>query len=102
MQLGTDTWYYAKRCFTSLFEMLAKHMILLKDPVFQEILQFFDTCELHGRQIPASVNPLAEFVAGNYTGRPGGGSSARKRDPAKNNISSEARLLKSLYLRLYE
>ncbi|KND03893.1 uncharacterized protein SPPG_01347 [Spizellomyces punctatus DAOM BR117] len=102
-KLGTDTWYYAKRCFTSLFEMLAKHMILLKDSVFQEALQFFDNCELHGRQIPTVVNPSAPASPGTAAvGRPDATSSARTRDAAKNNVSSEARLLKSLYLRLYE
>ncbi|TPX62634.1 hypothetical protein PhCBS80983_g00262 [Powellomyces hirtus] len=115
-KLGTDTWYYAKRCFASLFEMLAKHMILLKDSVFQEILQFFDTCELHGRQIPAVVNnPLSDVMGGGNsgsaqqstgagTGQPANtatSASARARDGGRNNVSSEARLLKSLYLRLY-
>ncbi|KAJ1553194.1 Tetratricopeptide repeat protein 30A [Nowakowskiella sp. JEL0078] len=51
-KLGTDTWYYAKRCFSSLFETLAKHMILLKDSVYQEALAFFDMCEQHGRLVP--------------------------------------------------
>ncbi|KAJ3183113.1 Tetratricopeptide repeat protein 30A [Geranomyces variabilis] len=113
-KLGTDTWYYAKRCFTSLFEMLAKHMILLKDSVFQEILQFFDTCELHGRQIPAALSsPLpnaaggANVGAGGATGGGGGGGpnsvggAGGGAPGARANVSSEARLLKSLYLRLY-
>ena len=29
-KLGTDTWYYAKRCFLGLAETLAKHMLMLK------------------------------------------------------------------------
>ncbi|KAJ3015116.1 Tetratricopeptide repeat protein 30A [Thoreauomyces humboldtii] len=122
-KLGTDTWYYAKRCFTSLFEMLAKHMILLKDPVLLEILQFFDTCELHGRQIPAVVANGPTMAGANgpsggamdgesVNGGQGGGSDGRDgsagpnggfkgREGGRNNVSSEARLLKSLYLRLY-
>ncbi|KAI9005879.1 hypothetical protein BC832DRAFT_455049 [Gaertneriomyces semiglobifer] len=94
-KLGTDTWYYAKRCFVSLFEMLAKHMILLKDSIFQEILQFFDNCELHGRDIPAAVNAL-DASAANVQ------SSAKTRHQVKRDVSSEARLLKSLFIRLYE
>ncbi|KAI8854818.1 tetratricopeptide repeat protein 30B [Chytridium lagenaria] len=85
-KLGTDTWYYAKRCFASLFETLAKHMILLKDTVFAEALAFFDACELHGRNIPVVIDPMG--VEGI--------------DPAKNSVAYEARLLKSLFLRLYE
>eukprot|EP01137_Pigoraptor_chileana_P006775 Opistho-2@51462 len=34
-KLGTDTWFYAKRCFLSLIENMAKHMIILKDQVVQ-------------------------------------------------------------------
>ncbi|KAJ3209193.1 Tetratricopeptide repeat protein 30A [Dinochytrium kinnereticum] len=85
-KLGTDTWYYAKRCFASLFETLAKHMILLKDSVFAEALAFFDACELHGRNIPVVIDPMG--VEGI--------------DPAKNSVAYEARLMKSLFLRLYE
>ncbi|KAI9203537.1 uncharacterized protein BJ171DRAFT_623875 [Polychytrium aggregatum] len=85
-KLGTDTWYYAKRCFASLFETLAKHMIILKDSVFQEALAFFDACELHGRQIPVVIDPVG----------------VENIDPAKNSVSYEARLFKSLFLRLYQ
>ncbi|KAJ3409648.1 Tetratricopeptide repeat protein 30A [Chytridiales sp. JEL 0842] len=85
-KLGTDTWYYAKRCFSSLFETLAKHMILLKDSVFQEALAFFDACEMHGRNIPVVIDPLGVEAI----------------DPAKNSVAYEARLLKSLFLRLYQ
>jgi hypothetical protein len=34
-KLGTDTWFYAKRCFLSLIENLAKHMISVRDSVMQ-------------------------------------------------------------------
>ena len=36
-KLGTDTWFYAKRCFLSLIENLAKHMISVRDSVIQVI-----------------------------------------------------------------
>ena len=38
VKLHTDTWFYAKRCFLALSEALAKHMIVLKDATFHEIL----------------------------------------------------------------
>ena len=44
-QLGTDTWFYAKRCFLSLLENMAKHMIMLRDSVIQECVQFLEHCE---------------------------------------------------------
>jgi tetratricopeptide repeat protein 30 len=30
-KLGTDTWFYAKRCLLSLIETLSKHMLVLPD-----------------------------------------------------------------------
>lgn len=44
-KLGTDTWYYTKRCFLSLIENLAKHTIVLRDSVIQECVAFLDSCE---------------------------------------------------------
>ena len=40
-KLGTDTWFYAKRCFLSLIENLAKHMISVRDSVIQVSLISF-------------------------------------------------------------
>jgi len=37
--------YYAKRCLLSLIETLSKHMIILKDSTFSEILEFLDICD---------------------------------------------------------
>lgn len=44
-KLNTDTWYYAKRCFLSLIEVLTKHMIILKDTSYSEILDFLDAAD---------------------------------------------------------
>ncbi len=44
-KLGTDTWFYAKRCFLSLIENMAKHMIMIRDSVLQECVQFLECCE---------------------------------------------------------
>jgi tetratricopeptide repeat protein 30 len=44
-KLGTDTWFYTKRCFLSMLENLAKHMIMIRDSVIQDILHFLDRCE---------------------------------------------------------
>lgn len=45
LQLGTDTWFYIKRCFLSLLENMAKHMIMLRDTVVQDCIQFLEHCE---------------------------------------------------------
>lgn len=44
-KLGTDTWFYAKRCFLSLLENLAKQVFVIRDAVLYDCLQFFSQCE---------------------------------------------------------
>eukprot|EP01043_Picozoa_sp_COSAG02_P029978 COSAG02_NODE_1892_length_10483_cov_5.538424_3_plen_665_part_00 len=91
-KLHTDTWFYAKRCFLSLAEALAKHMIMLKDATFHEILNFFDACDQHGKEITTKLgdgttmadDPLDQDAA----------------DGVERTVSWEARLLKKMYLRL--
>lgn len=84
-KLGTDTWFYAKRNFLSLIENMAKHMIMLRDSVLQECIQFLEHCELYGRDEKAVVEqPLEEELV----------------HPGKNTVTYEARLLKALLLEL--
>ncbi|XP_078692578.1 intraflagellar transport protein 70A-like [Branchiostoma floridae x Branchiostoma belcheri] len=84
-KLGTDTWFYAKRCFMSLLENMAKHMIMLRDSIVQESIQFLEHCEAYGKDVPAVVEqPLEEEPM--HEGR--------------NTVTFEARLLKALFLEL--
>merc|ERR1719281_1745413 len=64
-KIGTDTWYYAKRCFLALAETLAKHMIMLKDSTVHEIITFLDAADHHGSDIPTDVdaNPMEDGSA---------------------------------------
>lgn len=82
-KLGTDTWYYAKRCFLGLAETLAKHMLMMKDSTFHEILNFLDAADLHGKNILTVISQMDSEV-----------------DPAIHNVSFEARMLKKLYMKL--
>uniref|UniRef100_F1LDJ6 Tetratricopeptide repeat protein 30 n=1 Tax=Ascaris suum TaxID=6253 RepID=F1LDJ6_ASCSU len=60
-KLGTDTWYYCKRCFVSTIENIAKHIISIRDSVINECLQFLEQCEIYGKHIPTTVDgPLME------------------------------------------
>ena len=60
--------YYAKRCFLSLFEMLAKNMITVNDKTLDECIQFLENCE--GKQaalrvpkcLPLGVEHLLDFT----------------------------------------
>ncbi|NXJ59860.1 TT30B protein, partial [Rostratula benghalensis] len=84
-KLSTDTWYYAKRCFLSLLENMSKHMIMLRDSVIQECVQFLKQCELYGRNIPAVIEqPLEE----------------KKMHSGKNTVTYEARLLRALMYKI--
>jgi tetratricopeptide repeat protein 30 len=84
-KLGTDTWYYAKRCFLSLAEALAKHMLTLTDATFEEINRFFVAAEQHGAKILTVV---------------AGSPDADKTEPWKCNVAYEARMLRNMFLRL--
>nr|XP_033785867.1 tetratricopeptide repeat protein 30A isoform X2 [Geotrypetes seraphini] len=80
-KLGTDTWYYAKRCFLSLLENMSKHMIMLRDTVIHECIQFLEHCEIYGKNIPAVIEqPLEE----------------EKLHIGKNTVTYEARQIKAL------
>lgn len=54
-KLGADTWFYAKRCFLGLALTLAKQMTTIRDSTIDEILEFFDHVDVHGKQIRAST-----------------------------------------------
>ncbi|XP_077387459.1 intraflagellar transport protein 70A [Festucalex cinctus] len=84
-KLGTDTWFYAKRCFLSLLENMSKHIITLKWVVVQECIQFLENCEEYGREVPAMIEqPLEESRA----------------QMGKNTVTYEARLLKALFYKV--
>jgi hypothetical protein len=54
-KLGTDTWYYAKRCLLALAEGVAKHMVALSDATLGSVCRFLDAADAHGKGIPAVV-----------------------------------------------
>mmetsp|Transcript_34017 Transcript_34017/g.30795 ORF Transcript_34017/g.30795 Transcript_34017/m.30795 type:complete len:217 (+) Transcript_34017:1312-1962(+) len=84
-KLGTDTWYYAKRCFSALIETLAKHMIILKDNTYTEILNFLDAAEEYGKTIYTNLQPILN-----------------NEDKEKMNVAYEARQLKRMFLKLID
>jgi len=83
-KLGTDTWFYAKRAFLALADTLAKHMIMLKDATFNEILAFLDAVDMNGKSIPTKVQDHPDKPV----------------DQARYNVSAEARTLKKMFIRL--
>jgi tetratricopeptide repeat protein 30 len=85
-KLGTDTWFYAKRCFMALLENLTKQVITIRDTVMQDCLHFLTLCEKHGKDVKAMNEPPLE---------------AQTLHPGKNTVAYEARLIKSIFLQLY-
>merc|ERR1719409_744196 len=83
-KLGTDTWYYAKRCFLALAETLAKQMVVLKDATVHEIIAFLEAADQHGGSILTVISPQPD----------------QDKDAAKHNVSYEARQLKKIFLKL--
>ena len=82
-KLGVDTWFYAKRCVLALLETLSRHMLTIRDAILQEVLQFLEHCELHGKSIsiPSALSSFKDAA-------PDG----------KAVVAYEARLLKALFL----
>ncbi|XP_024936945.1 tetratricopeptide repeat protein 30A isoform X2 [Cephus cinctus] len=87
-KLGTDTWFYAKRCFLSLLEQLAKQLVVLKDSTLQECVQFLEHCEVYGRDVQTVVEQ--PFDIQEVPTIPQG----------KQTVTYEARYLKALFLKL--
>jgi tetratricopeptide repeat protein 30 len=83
-KLMPDTWFYAKRCFLALAANLSKHMVILRDTTFDEILAFFDAAAAQGDKIRAhiAVDPT------------------KQDNSPRNTVRWEARVLKRLFLKL--
>ncbi|XP_076749464.1 tetratricopeptide repeat domain 30 [Xylocopa sonorina] len=88
-KLGTDTWFYAKRCFLSLLEQLAKQLVVLKDTTLQECIQFLEHCEVYGKDIVTVVEQAFD-VQDMLSISP----------QSKQTVVYEARYLKALFLKL--
>ncbi|KAI5646147.1 tetratricopeptide repeat protein 30A2 [Phthorimaea operculella] len=85
-RLGTDTWFYAKRCFLSFLENLAKHLIVVKDNTIKDCLSFLEGCETYGRRVSTVIeNPFQEEDANTK---------------AKQTVTYEARLLRYMFYKL--
>uniref|UniRef100_A0A1I8BXD3 Tetratricopeptide repeat protein 30 n=1 Tax=Meloidogyne hapla TaxID=6305 RepID=A0A1I8BXD3_MELHA len=84
-KLGVDTWFYSKRCLASMMENIAKCVIVIRDDVLIECLQFLEACEVHGHEIPTEANLFGV--------RPG---------EIVRMVSHEARLLRALLLQLMD
>ena len=65
----------------SLIETLAKHMLVLPDSSYNEMLNFLDAVEIHGKNVKTVIDPLEE-------------------SNEKKTAAYEAKLIKKLVLQL--
>ena len=86
-KLGTDTWFYAKRCFLSLLDNMSKQIVTLRDSIQEDCLQFLTMCEKHGHEVKAVIEAPLEMES---------------LHPGRNTVSYEARLLKALLLQVIQ
>jgi tetratricopeptide repeat protein 30 len=63
----------------SLIETLAKHMLVLPDSSYNELLNFLDAVEIHGKKVKVTIDPLEEA-------------------DEKKTASYEAKIIKKLWL----
>jgi tetratricopeptide repeat protein 30 len=54
-RMNMDTWYYAKRCFLSLIENLAKQILCIPDTLYMELLNFLENADIYGKNITTQV-----------------------------------------------
>lgn len=59
-KLGTDTWFYTKRCFLSLFENMARHSVIIRDQVLMEMLHFLSHCESKSSRFQRKKDEIIE------------------------------------------
>merc|ERR1712032_204100 len=89
-KLEADTWYYAKRCFVALAEMVAKQMVVLKDSSYVEIISFLEAADMYGKDIQTRTEMEIELEEGNTLNK------------KEHTVSHEARILKKIYLMLQD
>ncbi|GMT30723.1 hypothetical protein PFISCL1PPCAC_22020 [Pristionchus fissidentatus] len=86
-RLGTDTWFYAKRCILFTLEAIAKHVVAMRDSIVEELLLFLEKCEEYGEEVAASIDgPLLDGHI----------------DAMRNTVTYEARQIRALVLDIFD
>lgn len=80
-KLGTDTWYYTKRCFLSLIEKAIKKQTEIKEDLHKKIIKFLDSAYHAGKDITTLI-----YV--------------EKSERHKSTVAYEARFLKKIFIKL--
>ncbi|KAI6242149.1 Tetratricopeptide repeat protein 30 [Aphelenchoides fujianensis] len=86
-KLGIDTWFYAKRCMLSMFEQVAKQLLMVRNEILMECLAFLETCESHGKEVTTITDSLLVQQHVN--------------DPRR-TVAFEARMLRAILLQILD
>jgi tetratricopeptide repeat protein 30 len=97
-KIMTDTWFYTKRCFLYLAEILAKHMMLIPDACFNEILTFLDAVAMVARDVTTAISPntAGAFASTDIAINMDDSTQIKE----ERTVTAEARLLKKMFLML--
>lgn len=68
-KLGTDTWYYTKRCLLALIENIVKRQYTLQESLYAHIIIFLDEAYQVGKNITTVLfpSPSSANVVSNST-----------------------------------
>ena len=62
-KLGTDTWYYTKRCLLALIEKIVKRQYGLQESLYAHIIIFLDEAYQVGKNITTVLYPEQQQAA---------------------------------------
>jgi tetratricopeptide repeat protein 30 len=80
-KLGTDTWYYTKRCLLALIEKVIKRQFTINEQFYEKIVSFLDDAYKVGKNITTLI-----FVD--------------KSEKQKSTVAYEAKFFKKVFAKL--
>ena len=80
-KLGTDTWYYTKRCLLSYIEKAMKKLTSIDENLYDHLIDFLDSAYQEGKNITTII-----YV--------------EKSERHKSTVAYEAKFLKKIFLKL--
>lgn len=99
-KLGTDTWFYTKRCLLALAENISKHLICISNDTLKDVILFLVQVEKYGGNIPANSSDDDSPHLGESSNQVQEGDGVE--DSIQNTVAAEARQLRQLFIKFSE
>ena len=80
-KLGTDTWYYTKRCLLALIEKIIRKQFVLEERLYNKVMNFLEDAYAVGKNITTLI-----YV--------------EKSERQKSTVAYEARFFKKIFMKL--